>query len=172
MGLSRPVPIDKAHETGAFDCGVGPLNEYLQKYALLNHQNRSARTYVSLRDDVLIGYYSLAAGSVSRDQLPTRIAQGLGQYPVPITLLARLAVDLSEKGKGLGRALLHDAILRAYQASELVGSRAIVTHAKDDAARTFYERFDFVPSPIFFSPPNGEFHLYLLMKDVRKVLGA
>jgi GNAT superfamily N-acetyltransferase len=166
MGLSRPVPIDRTHETGAFDCGIAPLNEYLQKYALLNHQNRSARTYVALKDDLLVGYYSLAAGSVSRDQLPARIAQGQGQYPVPITVLARLAVDLSEKGQGLGRALLQDAILRAFQASELVGSRAIVTHAKDDIARSFYQRFDFVASPI------NEFHLYLLMKDVKRVLGA
>ncbi len=93
------------------------------------------------------------------------MTQGLGRYPVPVTLLARLAVHVSEKGKGLGRGLLKDAVLRAYQASEIVGSRAIITHAKDDAARTFYERFQFAPSPL------NEFHLYLLMKDVRAVFG-
>jgi predicted N-acetyltransferase YhbS len=164
MSLSKPVPIGRDHATDNFDCGVSPLNEYLQRYALLNHQNRSARTYVALRGDRLVGYYTLAAGSVSRDEVPPRIAHGLGQYPVPITLLARLAVDNSEKGTGLGRGLLKDAVLRGFQASELVGSRAIVTHAKNEAAKTFYLRFDFVPSP------TNELHLYLLMKDVRKMI--
>ena len=165
MGLSRPVPIDKSHATGSFDCGVEPLNEYLKKYALLNHQNRSSRTYVALRGKRLAGYYTLAAGSVSREEVPARVAQGLGKYPVPITLLARLAVDESEKGQGLGPSLLRDAILRVYQASELVGSRAILTHAKDDGARAFYLHYDFAPSPV------NPLHLYLLMKDVGRIVG-
>lgn len=163
MDVNSPVPIDRSHDTASFDCGVAPLNEYLQKYALVNHQNRSARTYVAMRGARMAGYYTLAAGSVSRNEVPPRVAQGLGQYPVPITLLARLAVDLSEKGKGLGRGLLKDAVLRALQASEIVGSRAIVTHAKDEAAKAFYQKFNFVSSPI------NEFHLYLLMKDVRAI---
>jgi predicted N-acetyltransferase YhbS len=166
MSLSSPVPIAKEYRTGSFDCGVAPLNEYLNRYALVNHLNRSARTYVALRDGRIVGYYTVANGSVSRDQVPPRVGQGLGQYPVPITLLARLAVDLSEKGKGLGRGLLKDAVLRAFQASELVGSRAIVTHAKDQAARSFYERFQFVASPL------NELHLYLLMKDIRGLFGS
>lgn len=164
MTLSRPVPIGPGHDTASFDCGVPPLNEYLRRYALLNHQNRSARTYIALRGNCLAGYYTLAAGSVSRDEVPSRVAHGLGQYPVPITLVARLAVDNSEKGTGLGRGLLRDAVLRALQTSELVGSRAIVTHAKNEAAKAFYMRFDFVPSP------TNELHLYLLMKDVRKMI--
>jgi GNAT superfamily N-acetyltransferase len=166
MSLKSPVPIDKSHDTGSFDCGVAPLNDYLRKYALLNHNNRAARTYVTFRDDCLVGYYTLAAGSVSRDEVPERIAQGLGRYPVPITLLARLAVDLSEQGRGLGRGLLKDALLRAFQAAELVGSRAVVTHAKDEAAKLFYQKFSFEPSPL------NELHLYLLMKDVRGLIPA
>lgn len=166
MSLSSPVPITKEHDTASFDCGVVPLTEYLRKYALLSHQNRSARTYVAMRGERIAGYYKLASGSVNRDEVPARVAQGLGRYPVPITLLARLAVDTSEKGKGLGRGLLKDAVLRAYQASELVGSRAIVTHAKDESAKAFYQRFEFVSSPL------NELHLYLLMKDVRAVFGA
>lgn len=166
MSLSSPVPIAKEHNTTSFDCGVEPLNVYLRQYALLNHQNRSARTYVAMRDDRLVGYYTLANGSVSRDEVPPRVAQGLGKYPVPVTLLARLAVDVSEKGRGLGRGLLKDAVLRAFQASDLVGSRAIVTHAKDETAKAFYLRFEFAPSPL------NEFHLYLLMKDVRAIFGA
>jgi predicted N-acetyltransferase YhbS len=164
MSLTSPVPIGRIHDTSAFDCGIGPLNEYIRKYALLNHQNRSARTYVAMRDVKVAGYYALASASASKIEVPQRVAQGLDNYPVPLTLLARLAVDVSEKGKGLGQGLLQDAILRALQASELVGSRAIVTHAKDEAAKAFYERFDFVPSPL------NEFHLYLLMKDVRRTI--
>jgi GNAT superfamily N-acetyltransferase len=164
MSLSRPVPIDKSHDASSFDCGVEALNQYLRRYAFLNHQNRSARTYVVTKATKLVGYYTLANGSVSKTELPARAAQGLGNYPVPITLLARLAVDISETGKGLGRALLKDAVLRAFQASELVGSRAIATHAKDEAAKAFYQKFDFVPSPL------NDLHLYLLMKDVRAIV--
>lgn len=164
MNLSSPVPITKDHDTESFDCGVEPLNDYLKKYALLNHNNRAARTYVAMRGSRIAGYYTLANGSVSRDEVPARVAKGPGRYPVPITILARLAVDLSERGQGLGRGLLKDALLRALQASELVGSRAVVTHAKDQTAKEFYERFQFDPSPL------NEFHLYLLMKDIRSVL--
>ena len=90
----------------------------------------------------------MAKGSVSRAEVPPRVAHGLANYPVPITVLARLAVDLSEEGRGLGRGLLKDAVLRAFQASEIVGSRAIVTHAKDETTASFYRKFSFVPSPI------------------------
>jgi GNAT superfamily N-acetyltransferase len=75
-------------------------------------------------------------------------------------------VDLSEKGKGLGRALLKDAILRAAQAAEIIGCRAVLTHAKDEQARAFYSKFGFEPSPV------NEFHLYLLMKDIKKILAG
>lgn len=163
MSLRSPVPITKEHDTDSFDCGVVPLNDYLRRFALLNHQNRSSRSYVAVNAGRTVGYYTLANGSVSRDEVPTRVAQGLGRYPVPITLLARLAVDLAEKGRGLGRGLLKDAVLRAYQASDIVGSRAIVTHANDERAQAFYEKFQFARSPL------NEFHLYLLMKDVRAI---
>lgn len=166
MDLVRPMPISKEHDTTPFDCGVEQLNNYLRQHALPNHLNRSSRTYVATRaDNRVVGFYTLANGSVSRDEAPARVAQGLGRYPVPVTLLARLAVDHSERSRGLGKGLLKDALLRSYQASEIVGSRAIVTHAKDEAAKGFYERFRFVPSPL------NEFHLYLLMKDIRSALG-
>ena len=164
MKLSSPVLLDKLHDFASFDCGVAPLNDYLKKYALVNQQNRSARTYVALRGLIVVGYFTIANGSVGRAETPPRVSQGLANHPVPITLLARLAVDNSEKSKGLGQALLKDAILRAIQASEIVASRAILTHAKDEIAKAFYERFDLVPSPI------NPLHLYLLMKDARAIL--
>ena len=94
------------------------------------------------------------------------MAKGLGQCPVPIILLARLAVDRSEQGKGLGGALLKDAILCAAQAADLVGCRAVLVHAKDQSAQAFYRRFGFEPSPV------DEFHLYLLMKDILASVGS
>ena len=164
--LKRPSPLEKGHDVSRFDCGVESLDAYLRKYAYLNHQNRSARTYVATRGRRVVGYYTLAAGSVSREETPRRVAQGLGQYPVPVVLLARLGVDSREQGKGLGKALLKDAILRALQASDVIGSRAILTHAKDDKARAFYTKFGFEPSPV------NQFHLYLLMKDIKKALAS
>ncbi len=162
--IRSPRALEKGHDLSAFDCGDQRLNDYLRKYALTNHQNRSARTYVVLRGEQVVAYYTLAAGSVAREETPRRVAQGLGQYPVPVILLARLAVDMSEQGHGLGGGLVKDAILRAAQAADLIGVRALLTHAKDEAARSFYSNFGFEPSPL------NELHLYLLMKDIQKTL--
>jgi GNAT superfamily N-acetyltransferase len=157
----KPVPLTRHHDLTAFDCGAPALNDYLRKHALQNHQNRSARTYVTTRDNRVVGYYTLAAGSVAHEGVPERVAKGLGKYPVPIILLARLAVDRTEQGKGVGAALLRDALLRALQAADLVGCRAVLVHAKDATAQAFYRKFDFEPSPI------DELHLYLLIKDIQ-----
>jgi GNAT superfamily N-acetyltransferase len=114
----------------------------------------------------VIGYYTFAAGSVRREDTPPRVAKGLGHYPVPIILLARLAVDRSEQGKGLGMALLKDALLRAVQAADLVGCRAVLVHAKDQTAQAFYRKFGFESSPV------DALHLYLLVKDIKANLGV
>jgi GNAT superfamily N-acetyltransferase len=143
-----PVPLAQGHEVAGFDCGAPPLNEYLRKYAFQNHQNRSARAYVTVTENRVVGYYTLAAGSVSREEVPPRVAKGLGNYPVPVILLARLAVGRTEQGKGLGAALLKDALLRANQAADIVGCRAVLVHAKDETAQAFYRKFGLEPSPI------------------------
>ena len=133
---SSPVPLDRSHDLSAFDCGAPALDDYLRRYAWQNHQNRSARTYVTTtRDNRVVGYYTLAAGSVRRDDTPPRVAKGQGNYPLPVILLARLAVDRTQQGKGLGAALLKDALLRAAQAADLIGCRAVLVHAKDRSAR-------------------------------------
>jgi len=164
--LEAVVPLDAKHDVSAFDCGQPPLNTYLQKYALANQQNRSGRTYVVNRSGRVVGYYTLAAGSVEPDAAPARVTKGLGKYPVPIIVLARLAIDQTEKGKGLGSALLKDALLRALQISELVGCRAVFVHAKDETAQAFYRKFGFEPSP------SHEFHMFLLMKDIEAIARA
>src|SRR5260370_41552742 len=158
--LHGPVPLEKGHEVSGFDCGAAPLNDYLRKYAWHNQQNRSARTYVVLRGDQAVGYYSLAAASVQREEAAPRLAKGLAKHPIPAVLLARLAVDQDEEGKGLGPALLKDALMRSLQAADIIGCRAVLVHAKDQAAQAFYRKFGFESSPI------DEFYLYLLMKDI------
>jgi GNAT superfamily N-acetyltransferase len=164
--LSRPSPLAKTHDVSRFDCGVASLNDYLGNYAYVNQQSHSARTYVAARGLRVVGYYTLAAGSVRCEATPPRVARGLGQYPVPVIVLARLGVDIAEQGQGLGKALLKDAILRAAQASDIIGSRAILTHAKDEKANAFYSKFGFEASPVH------TLHLYLLMKDVKKILAT
>jgi GNAT superfamily N-acetyltransferase len=158
--LEAIFPLDQNHDLSGFDCGQPALNEYLQKYALANQQNRSGRTYVVARACAVVGYYTLTAGSVEPNMAPPRVTKGLARYPVPIILLARLAVDQKEKGKGLGHALLKDALLRALQTSELVGCRAVLVHAKDEEGQAFYRKFGFEPSPC------DELHMFLLMKDI------
>jgi predicted N-acetyltransferase YhbS len=163
--LRSPIPLESGHEFAAFDCGVAALNHYLKKYALQNQQGQSARTYVATRADRVVGYYTLTAGSARREETPARVAKGLAAHPVPVVLLARLAVDANEKGKGLGAGLLKDALLRAAAAAEIIGCRAVMVHAKDEGARAFYQRFGFDPSP------SDPFRLFLLMKDLKATLG-
>ena len=134
----RIEKLGREHVLGAFDCGQPDLNGWLIKYALQNQSASSAQTYVGLVNDTVVGYYSLAVGQVEYGDAPERLRKGLARHPVPIMLLARLAVHKEWQGKGVGRALLRDAILRTVQASEIAGIRALVVHAKDDAAKRFY----------------------------------
>ena len=158
--LNAPVPLTKDHDRSSFDCGVAALNDYLKMYALQNQKKHAARTYVATRAKRIVGYYSLAYGSVSLEEAPQSVKSGLPRYPIPVILLARLAVDLTEQGGGLGAALLKDALLRTIQAAEIAGLRAILVHAKDDSAKRFYEKFGFEPSPI------DAFHLFLRLSDI------
>jgi GNAT superfamily N-acetyltransferase len=161
--LTRPILLNRTHDITQFDCDTPQLNVFLKSYALQNINNSSARTYVTSRGNRVVGYYSLAYGSISHAEANIRMAKGLAKHPIPIILLARLAVDKTEKGRGLGRALLKDALLRTLQAAEIGGLRAILVHAKDESAKNFYEKFGFEPLEI------NPLHLYLLMKDLAHV---
>ena len=163
--LSKVEAISESHDVNRFDCGAHEsLNVWLKRFALTNQKSESARTYVVHRNASVVGYYSISAGSVAFAETPARIAKGLARHPIPVILLARLAVDKDEKGTGLGKALLKDALARIAQAADIVGARAVLVHAIDEQARKFYEHFDFEPSPIH------ELQLMLLMKDLRKAL--
>ena len=154
------------HKIEGFDCGRDELNRYLLRYAWQNQQAGAAQTYVGLVEDSVIGYHTLAVGQVSREEVPERLAKGLARHPIPIMLLARLAVDRRWHGQGVGKALLKDAMQRTLQAADIAGIRAFAVHAKDEEARNFYLNFDFIPS---LSDPM---HLFVLLKDVRKIIGA
>ena len=107
-------------------------------------------------------------GYVTREDAPERLTKGLARRPVPIMLLARLAVDHRWQGQGVGNAFLKDAMLRTLQAADIAGIRAFAVHAKDDEARRFYLKFDFIPSP----SPSDPMHLFVLLKDVRRIVSG
>lgn len=151
--------------TQGFDCGREPLNQFLQRFALANQKANSAQTYVCCLGEDVVGYYSLAVGSVEPDAAATRVSKGLARHPVPAMILARLAVATAHQRQGLGQALLKDALLRTAQAADIAGIRCLLVHAKDDAARKWYEGWDFEPSP------SDPYHLLLLMKDLKAVVG-
>ena len=166
QSFSAVQKLDASHDVDAFDCGKEPLDRFLQRHALVNQKAGSAQTYVVCRGEQRVaGYYSLAVGAVEHADAPGRVSKGLARHPIPVMLLARLAIDRAEQGKGLGKALLKDALLRTAQAAEIAGIRALLVHAKDDEARAWYEQFDFEPSP------SDPYHLFLLMKDLRALLG-
>lgn len=162
--LSSIEKLAKHHDLSFFDCGKPSLNDWLRRFALTNQQNDSTRTYVLHRARKVVGYYSLSAGSVRKEDSPARIAKGLARHPIGVILLARLAVDHTEHGAGLGKALLMDALSRALAASNAIGARAVLVHALDEEAVAFYKKFGFEPSPLDAK------QLMLLMKDLRTSL--
>ena len=165
--IKGPELLRRHHSTSDFRCGKDSLDFYLKRFALKNQGGGSARTYVIHRDGAVIGYYSLCPSGLSRKLARKNVLQGQGRLdPVPAVLLARLAVDKTQHGKGLGKALLKDALLRAINGAEVIGGRVIFVHAIDDAARIFYEHFGFEPSPVEQSV------LMLLIQDAKAMTGA
>jgi GNAT superfamily N-acetyltransferase len=162
----RIEKLRREHAVEGFDCGREALNRFLIRYALQNQQAGASQTYVALADAEVAGYYTLVVGQVEYDGAPERLTKGLARHPVPIMLLARLAIARHWQGKGLGSGLLKDAMLRTLQAADIAGIRAFAVHAKDDEAKAFYERFDFIASP------SDPCHLFRLLKDIRALLKA
>ncbi len=162
--LSPVQKLSERHDVSRFDCGTHTLSLWLQRFALVNQRNDSAQTFVVHRRGLVVGYYSLTAGSVRPEEATAGTAKGLARHPIGVILLARLAVDESEQGLGLGEALLKDALLRAAAAANTIGARAVLVHAIDERARGFYEHLGFERSHL------NEFDLMLLMKDLRAEL--
>lgn len=171
--FSAPQTLTSAHQTQNFDCGKAPLNDFLQKYALINAQSGNSRTFVVADSNQnIIGYYSLAATSIEHEATPLRVQQGQPRYPIPAILMARFALDKSQQGKGLGRALFRDALLRSLNITDELGARAFVVDAKDDDAFHFYQKFGMMAAPLESTESNPTRRLYLLFKDVKKILAS
>ncbi len=164
MTSLRIDKLQREHRLDAFDCGREALNRFLIRFALQNQQAGASQTYLALTGKHVVAYYTLVFGQVDYIDAPARLTKGLARHPVPIMLLARLAVANAWQGKGLGSGLLKDAMLRSLQAADIAGLRAFAVHAKDDEARAFYERFSFTASP------TDPYHLFRLLKDIRAAL--
>ena len=162
--LKAPVPLQRSHKRDNFVCGNTPLDDYLKRFSWTNQQSGAARTYIACRGKRVVGYYSLAFGSIEHQAASPRVRKGLARHPIPILLLARLAVDITEQGQGIGKGLLKDALLRTLQAADIGGLRALIVQAKDKQAKAFYDKFGFESSPM------DPFHLMLLLKDLRKIV--
>jgi GNAT superfamily N-acetyltransferase len=165
MAYSRPEPLRGKHDFDGFNCGEESLDSWLHRYARHAEAAGSARVFVTTDGTHVVGYYALAVGQVGARDGTARLVKGQPQgKPVPVVILGRLAVDERHQGKGIGRSLLQDALLRSAGAAQAVGIRALLVHAHEEA-REFYLRFGFEPSP------TDPLHLILLMKDVSRFLG-
>jgi GNAT superfamily N-acetyltransferase len=163
-GLRPPEAISHIHDVTVFDCGKPDLNLWLQQRAHLA-EGKSARTMVICEDVHVIGYYCLATGAIERESLPSAKLRRNLPDPIPVVVLGRLAIDRRHQGRGLGSALVKDAILKTIAASEIAGVRALLVHATDDQAAAFYRRYGFIASP------TGPRTLLLPIETAKAALG-
>ena len=161
--FSDPVPFDAGRDAADFGCGTDALNVWLKKHALQAVGSGGARVFVieDAQQERVVGYHALSAASVTHTEATTRAAKGMPRHPIPAVLLARLAVDRTVQGHGLGAWLLRDAMLRTLSAAEELGIRVMLVHAVDDRAAAFYEQFGFERSP------TDRLNLQMLVKDIR-----
>jgi len=169
MELEAPVLYEPAlHLVSEFDCGSEPQTRWLRQVASVAQAARTARVYVVTprAESRVVGFHALAAASVAHEDAPPALLKNAGRSPIPVILLARLGVDLSAQGQGLGAALVKDAMVRAYQAAETVGARALLVHAEAERARAFY-----IHLAEFTAAPTDPLHLVLLVSDIERILG-
>lgn len=162
VSLSRPEPLGIEHQLDDFDCGKPTLNDWLLRHARQAQSSGSAKTFVVAENGRIAGYFSLTVGQVDTLEAPDRIRKGMGQYPVPVVILARLAVSRQDHGRGIGFRLLQDAIRRTMLVAEQAGIRAMLTYPIDEEAAGLCTRFGFIASPL------REQQLLLLLKDARR----
>lgn len=158
--INTPELITTHHSFDDFSSGEPDLDHWLKQRALKNHQNNASRTFVAHQNMQVIGYYCLAAGSVTTHEAPGKIKRNMPN-PIPVMVLGRLAVDKTWHDRGLGKGLLKDALLRTATISREVGVKALLVHTLSDTAKHFYKRFGFMESPL--SPMT----LMLSLKDIQ-----
>lgn len=165
MTIAAPVLLDDRHIFDTFDCGVPALDEWLKRRARANAKDGASRTYVACDGSQVIGYFALAAGAVEVAAAPGRFRRNMPD-PIPVVVLARLAVDRSQHGKGLGRALFRDAALRVLQAADIIGVRGLLVDAISDEAQSFYLSLGMIVSPLDFMT------LMITLADLRSSLSG
>lgn len=147
LTLSAPAPLSDHHKFDGFDCGVPSLDDWLRRRALLNQASGATRIFVTCDDGRIVAYYALASSAVATTAAPGRFRRNMPD-PIPVVVLARLAISRSHQGRGLGRALFQDAARRVIHASELIGVRGLLAHAISDDAKAFYLRLGLDQSPL------------------------
>lgn len=148
MNLLAPEPLSPDHHVNSFACGESALDEWLKRRALSNQTSGASRTFVvATTEQEVMGYYALAAGAVAHQDATRSIRQNMPD-PVPVMVLARLAIDIRARGMKLGAGLLQDALHRCVLVSQNTGVRAMLVHALNDRARQFYEHYGFKASPV------------------------
>lgn len=162
MSLRGPQPLGPQHRLEGFECGKPALSEWLLRHARQAQSAGSAKTFVVTDDDRVVAYFSLTVGQINTLEAPERARKGMGQYPLPVVVLARLAVSQQHQVRGIGIGLMQDAIRRTVLIAEQAGIRALLTHPIDAEATRFYTRFGFIASPL------REQQLLLLPKDARR----
>jgi GNAT superfamily N-acetyltransferase len=157
--------LRRTHAVEPFTCGQPELDRFLIRHALQAQQANSSQTYVAVDRDEILGFYTIVAGEVQHADAPERVVKGMPRHPIPLLVLARLAVHTKAQGRGIGSGLLLDALGRTLQVADVIGVRALAVHAKDDSAVAFYQHFGFTPSP---TDPR---HLFMIIKDIRLAAG-
>lgn len=147
LKLSAPEPLAIDHATASFDSGVPALDDWLRRRALPNQQSGASRTVVVCEDDTVVGYYALASSAVVAAATPARARRNMPD-PIPVVVLARLAVARHYQGRGLGRGLFRDAALRVLHAADAIGIRGLLVHALSEEAKAFYLRLGLSTSPL------------------------
>ncbi len=145
--LRPPEKLNSSHQIDSFDSGDGQLDDWLKRRALKNELEGASRTYVLCAGELVVAYYCLANGAVAQTSATGRVRRNMPD-PIPVMVIGRLAVDRHWQGKGFGRTLLRDAVLRTLQAAEIAGIRAILVHAISEDAKQFYEKCGFNASPV------------------------
>jgi len=159
--------LDRTHIRDQFDCGKPALDDFVRTLVSQYERRNLGRTYVAVRADLpcVLGYYTIASGAVAFEILPAKSAKKLPRHPVPVVLIARLAVDRSAQGQRLGEKLLLDALARSRELSEQLGIHSVVVDAIDQEAKAFYQKYQFIPLL------DNEFHLYLPVSTIHEALG-
>lgn len=147
LTLAAPTPLAAHHQLAAFASGVDSLDQWLKRRALKNQATGASRTFVAADERRVLAYYALASSAIAVDAASGRFARNM-PTPIPVVILGRLAVDQSLHGRGIGRALVKDACQRVIQAADIIGVRGMIVHALSTAARDFYQRVGFDPSPL------------------------